>query len=161
MLNRALQADVLLALVMLIVSAVLFYGGWQLPASRWEPMGPGGMPLIVAAGLASLSLILLAQALLKHRSEPTADQERATSLAKGRTPKVLSCIAASFIYLLSLALQLLPFMLATAAYVIAYGIIDGGRGRRDLVVLVATALALGIGVSLILTEILIVQLPGA
>ncbi|MBF9052383.1 hypothetical protein GTA62_20535 [Roseobacter sp. HKCCD9010] len=159
--NRALQADVLLALVMLIISAVLFYGGWQLPASRWEPMGPGGMPLITASALAGLSLILLARVLLKHRSAETADQTRASSLAEGRLPKVLACVAVSFVYLLLLALEILPFMVATVAYIIAYGLIDGGRGRRDLMVLVATALALGIGVSLILTEILIVQLPGA
>ena len=161
MLNRALQADVLLALAMLIISAVLFYGGWQLPASRWEPMGPAGMPLLVAVTIASLSLILLAQALLKHRSEATADQERSASMAEGRGTKVLACVAVSLVYLLSLALELLPFMLATVAYIIAYGLIDGGRGRWDLMLLVATALALGVGASMILTEILIVQLPGA
>lgn len=159
--NKVLQADVLLALAMLVTSGVLFFGGWQLPSSRFEPMGPSGMPLIVAVSLATLSVLLLVQSLLKHRFEPTADQERSARLEPGRGSKVLACIAISLTYLLLLALELLPFMAATVTYVIAYGLVDGNREGRGLISLVVTALSLGIGVSLILTEILIVPLPGA
>lgn len=159
--NKVLQADKLLALVMLVVSAVLLYGGWQLPASRFEPMGPSGMPLIVAITLAALSMVLLITAQLEHHSKPSSDQERSARLDPNRRATVLVCIGVSFVYLLVLAMELLPFMGATVVYIFVYGLIDGHRDRRSLVVLVATALGLGVGVSLLLSEILIVQLPGA
>ena len=159
--NKSLHADMLLALVMLAISAVLFFGGRTLPASRFEPMGPAGMPLTVAAALAALSIVLLVGALLKHRTKPSSDQARSATKNPERRSKVLACVAVSFAYLLTLSLELLPFMAATVAYIIAYGLIDGARQPRALIVLVATALLLGVGVSLILSEVLIVQLPGA
>lgn len=159
--NKSLHADVLLASAMLIVAAVLFVGGLSLPASRFEPMGPSGMPLTVSVVLAALSIVLLVSSYAKHRSRPSADQERVVALDPSRRLSVLACVLVSLVYLLVLALELLPFMLATVAYLIAYGLIEGGFQRRSLMVLVATALIIGVGTSLILSEVLVVPLPGA
>lgn len=158
---KSLHADLLLASAMLIVAAVLFVGGLSLPASRFEPMGPSGMPLTVAVVLAALSIVLLVSSLAKHRSKPSADQGRTVLLDTSRRMSVLACVLVSLVYLLVLAFELLPFMIATVAYLIAYGSIEGGFQRRSLVVLVASALIIGVGTSLILSEVLVVPLPGA
>ncbi len=159
--NKISFSDVALAGTMLLLAALLFIGGWSLPASRFEPMGPSGMPLTVATALAVLSVILLISAIFRHEPDEAAEPSDEVGIDPMHRLRVGLRIAVFFAYLIALATHLLSFMVATVAFLVIYGLIEGDFSRRALLTLVTLAFAIGVGVTLILEKLLAVTLPGA
>jgi putative tricarboxylic transport membrane protein len=67
--------DLLVALGVTLLGAVLLLGSFQIPFGINAVVGPRVFPLIVSAGLTVVGLVLTAGALRGHRAEPAAEED--------------------------------------------------------------------------------------
>lgn len=117
--------DLASGIVMLVISGVVYYGATGIGTSFMaDPVGPAGLPKVLAVVLGVLSLILIAQALLKLWR--TRDKPASETLEKPWRPHLLATgmlgigvgyvVIAEFVgYLVGIALVILAVTLYQGA----------------------------------------------
>ncbi|NQV95390.1 MAG: tripartite tricarboxylate transporter TctB family protein [Sphingomonadales bacterium] len=158
--NSSYQAATIgVPLAGLTFSVVLFLGAQQMPSARFEPMGPAGFPYIISALLFLLSMLDGAIGFFGKQSGVPA--EALPHIGDVGLRRMVFGGACAFAYVIVLQLSLLPFIPASVLFLAGFGLILSNNIRREMLVIGFAALMLGVGVSLLLTRVLIVVLPGA
>lgn len=162
--RRERRADAGLALMMLGVSLVAFWQAWQLPPSRFDPLGPGSFPLALAALLGIMSLAALVMA-LRGRDIGRAEMAMVLGVAGGegnhrRRPWLAAgTLAALVIYGLVLELTGVGFFWASAVLIAGLGIAMGRHGIRDIVIAVAVGVVMSGLLTWLFGRVLLLALP--
>ncbi|MBS7700808.1 MULTISPECIES: tripartite tricarboxylate transporter TctB family protein [unclassified Chelatococcus] len=161
---RERRSDLVFMIIVFAVSAVVLVEASRLPASRFDPLGPGAFPLGICVLLLVLTAFGIVKALLGH-SLGRAETSLLTGVGQ-ETPYRQHPWLAVALYLSTIAyvcvLQFAPvhFTWPTAAYIVAASLLlSRSLVKRTLL----AALAVGASASAILTyifgHILVVALP--
>lgn len=148
-------------LILLVLAGFLFYQGGKLPASAWEPLGPGSFPRIVL-GL----MILLSGAVIVSNARPAlAELKRRREGAPGKAllgwwtrHRLVAIVLALFAFYV-LLLKLLGFVVTTIAFLILVQWWVGPKTRKNLFLAIAVALIFSIGTYYLFQAVLNVFLP--
>jgi hypothetical protein len=152
--RKARRADIGFTVLVLAVATVFLVQAWKLPASRFDPLGPGAFPigiciLLIALAGAGLLLTLLGKTLGR------AETSLIAGVGEGDAGHVRRPALAVFVFIATIlygaVLQFTPvgFFWATAVFVTVNGIAMSRRTPR----LIAIALAVGFATSGALTLI--------
>ena len=138
---------------LMALGGVVAYGALTVGQTRgYSPVGPGFFPLIVAAGLLGFGALLLARTVLR----PDIDLARRAAAEESVTHWPTVGVIAAFLLAYALALGLLGYVLATAAFVPAAArILGSDRPLRDLLIGAVVAVAVYFG----FTEAVGMRLP--
>ncbi|MEJ1159161.1 tripartite tricarboxylate transporter TctB family protein [Prosthecomicrobium sp. N25] len=145
-------ADAVFAGAVLITSLVFLRESWKLPASRFDPLGPGAFPIAICVLLALLSaaaLVLAAAGRDLGAAETSLIVGVGTGEGEGRPRHGLGVFVAlaTAAYAALLGYAPVGFFWATAAYVFATGFAMSDRSLRSALL----ALAVAAGVAAVLT----------
>lgn len=150
-------ARLLSYLVILAVSAYLFFDARALPTSRWDVLGAGAFPQLVFALLALLAVIALVDALRKLPGAAFAGfGAAAVQWLRARH------LVVALLVLFALYLAVLPragFSWSTFAFLLAAQVLLAPRRPVVLAVLVVLALLFSFGLNTLFAEVFNVFLP--
>lgn len=127
----------------------------------FDVVGPDFLPSVVAGTVGVLTLMQLAWFILRWRNgeEETQAVLPAADVWAGRVLAGLFCVLTA-IYVVVLSREWSPFWLATAVYLTLATILLSRRlNWRDLLLGSAIGLVMGIGLQLVFTGLLIIDLP--
>lgn len=163
--NRERQADLGLALVMIAVSAAVWWEASKLRPAPFDPLGPKSFPMWIAGALGLLSvgaiiMILCRRALgrsdtsliLGIGDEAPADYALRPGLALIATGLTVAYVAA-------LTLTSAGFLWATIAYIGVLGWAMSDRTPRHTFIAAAVAVIGGCAITYLFTKIFILDLP--
>ena len=151
--------DIAVAVVMLAFAAAVFRESWNMPVFGGQPLtAPGLFPMITAAAIGLLALIVLAQRLpqaLGWQPVPPAPPEEEL----GSVPKVILC---ALITGLAIALMR-PLGFIAAGIVATAGLMLAGLGRRpsagQAAFIADAAVLLPIATHWLFTQVFLTPLP--
>jgi putative tricarboxylic transport membrane protein len=152
--RRARRADIGFTALVLVVATVFLVQAWKLPASRFDPLGPGAFPigicvlLILLAG-AGFILTLFGKALGQAETSLIVGLDDTGTGHRRRPGLAVFVFAATVLYAAVLQFTPLGFFWATAIFVASTGIAMSRRTPR----LIAIAIAVGFATSGTLTLI--------
>ena len=150
--------------MMLGVSLVAFWQAWQLPPSRFDPLGPGSCPLALAALLGVMSLGALVMA-LRGRDIGRAEMSMVLGVGDGegghrRRPWLaVGTLAALVAYGLVLEFTGLGFFWASAGLIAGLGIAMSRRSPREIAIAVVVGLAMSGLLTWLFGRVLLLSLP--
>jgi putative tricarboxylic transport membrane protein len=147
------QRDVVLAVAVLAIAALVLWESRRIPPPFFERIGPAALPVAIGLLLAALALGLLVWRLVatgRRDEAPAFDFRPARSLA------MLALFAA---YVAAMQQGLLSFRLATVAFVVGAGIAMTGLRPRPVAVLAALAVLTALGTQFVFTRVFYVDLP--
>lgn len=147
-------AALIVPITTIAVSIVMFIGAMALPPARFEPMGPAGLPYIIATALLLLGIADLIQ--LRRTRMPSPDN---TDTSGTRTLIFGTCTILGYVLLLQSGVM--GFVTASALFLIAMGLALSRDLKREMIVIGFVAVIISIGVALLLTRVLVVVLPGS
>lgn len=162
--RRARRADIGFTVLVLVVATVFLVQAWKLPASRFDPLGPGAFPigicilliLLASAGLLfTLSGRLLGQAetsLIVGVGDTDATHRRRPGLA-------VFVFVATILYGAVLQFTPVGFFWATAVFVASTGIAMSKRTPRRIALALFVGLATSGALTLIFGKLLGLLLP--
>lgn len=157
--------DALPALLGLVFGIALIAGAWNLPPSRFEPMGPAGMPRIVGIALIVLAAL---EAIRVARLQPTKPIEtpdeplQDTRVTARKGLGLIVFVVLTFGYLAIVSLGWLSFIPASVLFLFSTGLVlTKTRSAKTLLLLAVVALVIGAGSSRVLQDVLLVRFPGA
>ncbi len=142
---------------LVVLGAAFLREGWHLPDGYFEPMGPRPVPLALAGGIvagAGAMAGMGAWNLLAGRAIANANP--------GYAPRPWAAalmLAATVVYAGALSLALLPYWLATAAFLTVTIALLGEFRRALWLPAGGIGLVMGIGLHLLFTKILVTDLP--
>lgn len=157
-------ADLAFALFCLVVATMVWLEARTLPEAPFDPLGPGSVPLLLAGLLGGLALLLLlrmamgrrvgvaSQSLIVGMGEPGADHPRRPWLA-------VVGFASTVAYVAVMQADLLDFVWATMIYLAALGMLLLPPTRRARLIGLAIAVLGAIGLQLVFSRVLFVDLP--
>ncbi|MEM5544299.1 tripartite tricarboxylate transporter TctB family protein [Sulfitobacter sp. AS92] len=150
-LNGQDRLEIATASVFLLIGIAFCVHSFSLPRAALEPMGPAAVPFAVSFGLSLLSLHMIYGCLRRGATTGTLGD------ALGARFWVTVCLIC--IYLLAMDLAVLPYRIATTAFlfVLTAGLFRFERSK--VLVAAAIALILGFGLTYVFTEILVLDLP--
>ncbi|MBS7742222.1 MAG: tripartite tricarboxylate transporter TctB family protein [Chelatococcus sp.] len=161
---RERRADLAFMIIVFVVSAAVLVEASRLPASRFDPLGPGAFPLGICVLLLVLTAVGIVKALMGH-SLGRAETSLLTGVGQETDYRqhpwlAVALYLSTVIYVCVLQFAPLHFTWPTAAYVIAASLLlSRSLARRTLL----AALVVGASASAILTyifaHILVVALP--
>lgn len=147
-------ATLFVPIATIAVSILIFIGAHALPPARFEPMGPAGLPYIIATALFLLGIADLIQ--LRRTKLPATDD---TDTSGTRT--LILGTGAILGYVLLLQSALVGFVTASAIFLVVMGIALSRDLKREIIILGVVAVMVSIGAALLLTRVLVVVLPGS
>jgi putative tricarboxylic transport membrane protein len=139
---------------LLVLAGLLYWQAGKVPVPPFVPIGPAFYPRAILVLLASLSLWLILEALIRGGSA------RPATRAEGPTPNrrlVLLCFAIFAGYIAGLSL--LGYLLSTGLFVLALSWAMGPRSARELPKLLALAIGTTLATYMIFEKYLHVFLP--
>jgi hypothetical protein len=162
--RRARRADVGFTVFVLLVTTVFLIQAWKLPASRFDPLGPGAFPI----GICILLVVLAGAGLVYTLSGRTLGQAE-TSLIVGigdsesghqrRPGLAVFVFVATILYGAVLQFTPVGFFWATAVFVAATGMAMSRRTPRLIVIAILVGLATSGALTLIFGKLLGLLLP--
>lgn len=161
---RGRGADFAFALAMLVLSAVVGWQAAKLPGSRFDPLGPGAFPKLLAGVLGACSLVLLARLALGLRVGE-ADTALVLGVQGGddghrRRPWLaVGVYLATALYVAVLTFSGVGFFWITAAYLAVIGVAMTNRSARRVGVAAGVAVASAGAVTFLFTKVFVVDLP--
>lgn len=162
--QRARRADIGFTVLVLVVATVFLVQAWKLPASRFDPLGPGAFPvgicvlLILLAGT-GLVLALFGKTLGQAETSLIAGVDDAGSGHRRRPGLAIFVFIATMLYGAVLQFTPLGFFWATAIFVASNGIAMSRRTPRLIAIAVAVGLATSGALTLIFGKLLGLLLP--
>lgn len=159
------RTDALAAAVVLAVACVAFVAGWREPPAVYDPLGPGTVPIVAAAVLFALGLVLMIRALLGLKIGQAAQSliggldAAATEVDYPLRPGLAAfAFAATAAYVAAIWLNV-PFFLSTFAFLAGLGLAMS-RLRRPLVWWVGgSSLVATVAIEYVFRKVLLVPLP--
>lgn len=161
------RADLVLAVVVLVMSGAVYFRAAQLPPPLFDPLGSAAIPQFIAVVLAVLSVaIVVRRYVLLARRQPAeaAPAAQADEAVDGVAAPLQPMIAAFaivivFLYVLSMGLGLLGFREATIPFIIALGGALSRFRRSSMVVLIPAAFVLAFALAWLFSDVMYVDLP--
>jgi putative tricarboxylic transport membrane protein len=150
------RADSLLALGLILLSAVVIWAANQLPPPFFDPLGSAAVPRFVAGLLIVLALAVVGRCLTIPVTSTRSDGEEEVRPA----PWVaLGALTASVAYVGVMHAGLLGFAPASTLFVIALGAILARGERSALLWMIPLAVITGYGLNYLLTGVFYIDLP--
>lgn len=163
--ERRVGPDLAFGLFCLVVAGVMYFEASKLPDSPFDPLGPGSVPMMVAALLAGLAVVLLGRLAL-GRAVGSAALSLIAGMSSGEEPTHRRRpITAVVGYLLTIAyvavmhLDWLDFLWATLVYMFVLGILLLPRTPTAWLTAAVIAVVSAVSMQYIFTRILFVDLP--
>lgn len=124
------KADLMLAVGMIIFSALVYWGSLELPAPRYEPLGSAAIPQGLAVIMAVLSVLLILRALPHLKTF----KEKSSSIEDVTPRPMLSVIifVLTVIFIAVLDFDILSFIPAGIIYMTAIGYFLTHRNLKRL-----------------------------
>lgn len=159
------QAELILALCMVVLSAAVWFAADSLPPPIFDPLGSAAVPKLVAIVVALLSAAMLGQRLsgtadrgaVPDPGDPAEDGREAVAplrpwIAVGSFLAMAGCPAV-------MAAGLLGFRETTFIFILALGGLLSRFSRRTMTILVPTAAVLAVGLSWLFGGVIYIDLP--
>lgn len=161
--DGARRADLGFTAAVIATAALFLHQAWQLPSSRFDPLGPGAFPIAICVLLLVLSGFGLVS-VLRGRSLGRAETSLiigidAQALHRRRPALAAFVLAATIAYTLVLQFAPVDFAAATAVYVAVAGVAMGRRTRRHILIAVAVGIGAGACLTLVFGGLLGLVLP--
>ena len=161
--SRGGSADAVFCACVLLASLVFLMQAWKLPASRFDPLGPGSFPIAISILLALLSACGLGLS-LAGRSLGEAETSMILGVsnpegARRRPWLAVFVFLAAVLYAAALQWDLIGFFLATTIFVSCAGFAMSKRTRRTAAVALAVALGVSAMLTLVFGKLLGLPLP--
>lgn len=167
--SPAARRDLLLSLFVFLIGVVIYLGALDIPPPRFDPLGSAAVPKTIAVCLMVLAGLLVLQNALGLRggliSAPRSiegtdevaenvDEYRPDPLAAG------AAFLLPVVYILLIQYGLFDFAIGSTLFVFAYGFVFMPVIRRNLILwLVPVSIVIGIGLTLIYTQLFTIDLP--
>ena len=158
------RADIGFTVLVLAVATVFLVQAWKLPASRFDPLGPGAFPigicilLIVLAGT-GLVLTLLGRTLGQAETSLIVGVDGADAGHQRRPGLAVFVFIATIVHCAVLQFTPVGFFWATAVFVAATGIAMSKRTPRLIMIALAVGVATSGALTLIFGKLLGLLLP--
>jgi Tripartite tricarboxylate transporter TctB family len=157
------SADAIFCASVLLVSLIFLVQAWKLPASRFDPLGPGSFPIAICILLALLSACGLGLS-LAGRSLGEAETSMILGVsdeggARRRPWLAVFVFLAVVAYAAALQWDLIGFFFATTIFVSCAGFAMSRRTRRAAAVALAVALGISATLTLVFGKLLGLPLP--
>ncbi len=158
----ARAADAIFALGAAALSAAVYFGARDLPESPFDPLGPAAFPLALAALLACLAAIQIVR-LAFGLATGASDVVMVHGLGGDGTHRPRVGLAAAIYamtvgYAVALALGA-GFLVPTAIYVVAAGVMLAGRARREITKATCVGAVVAVAVWSLFTHVFLLQWP--
>lgn len=153
-------ADIVLAVVVLLFAAAVYWQTLGLPPPRYEPLGSARLPQVLCVMMGVFALIILARGVAALRRRRIEAEPPAPALPYRKRPML-----AAGIYLLTAAFvavmdfRLLGFTWAGLIFVFAAGLLLSDFDRRQAPWLAGFAVILAFGSYTIFTRLFYIDLP--
>ena len=143
-------------LALLGIAGMMFVHAGGLPSSAWEPIGSGSFPRLMLAILALLNVLMIIKeaAKLRHTSALASGSIGAWAWRHRLAFGVLGLFT-----LYAFAMPLFGFRWATLPFVLACQVLLGARRPRQLVIAVAIALLMSVGLDALFRHVFTISLP--
>ena len=158
------KADIVFALVIILVSTVIYWQTLGLPPPRYEPLGSAAVPRALAIIMAVLALLVLIRALRSNMR--SSNNPADTSSSAGHTATYIRrpwLAAFSFVlvcaYVAAMDQKLLGFIPATIGFLLLIGLLLNRGNWRQLPWLAGFACVLTLACHLIFTKVFYIDLP--
>ena len=151
------KVDIALSIAVIVLSVVVYVAAMDLPPAHWEPLGSAALPQGLAVIMALLSVIVLVRGVLALRTyEAPKPKEREF---KRRPWTSVGMFALTSAYVAAMDLELLGFVEATIAFLVALCLLFTRAERRLIPWIVGFAVVIAVGNYLIFTQFLYIDLP--
>jgi len=132
---RALKADAILAVAIVVVATIYLVADASLPSARiGDPLGPKAFPALIGGGLILSALLLLVETWNKRRALTDADSARRTAEERHLAFVLVAMVIWTGLYYL--AFEVLGYPLATPLFLL--GLLSYfNRGRHVVNLIVA------------------------
>jgi hypothetical protein len=158
-------ADVAFAVFSLAVAGVTWWEARGLPPGKFDPLGPGAVPILLCYVMAALGgLILLRVALglaVGHARQSllVGLHAEGDDAADRRPGRAVVTVALTVAYVLAMHRGWLAFLPATAGFLAILGAVLVSRTARAQAISLVVALATAVFLDLVFRRILILDLP--
>lgn len=163
--RRERRADLGLALVMMIISAVVWWEASKLASAPFDPLGPKSFPMWIAAALGLLSLVAII-IILVGRALGRSDTSLILGIGDGtptdyalRPGLALIASLLTVAYVAALTLTGAGFLWVTIAYIGALGWAMSDRTPRHAIIAAVIAVVAGGAITYLFTKIFVLDLP--
>ncbi len=161
--DAAGRVDLLLALAVTLLAALVYWQADQLPPPFFDPLGSAAVPKFVALVLVALSAAVV---LLRLKAKPgMTDPDAGVQTPVDEEPvepavwTALASIVLPVIYVAAMQAGVLAFAQASTLLVLALGALFARFQPRLLLALVPVAFLAGYGLDYLFTNVLYVDLP--
>jgi hypothetical protein len=154
--------DILLAVLLIAVAGVFYWGTLGLKPGTYEPLGSASAPRAICAGLAILAGIILAGAIRRilSRKKEGSPEKVTEPLSYTRRPGLaIVFIAISIGYVGLMAFGLVGFAGATLIYLLLSGSALTRIDIKRIPTLIVIGVVLGFGCYYLFTQVFVVDLP--
>jgi putative tricarboxylic transport membrane protein len=151
------KADILLAVGMIIFSAIVYQGSLELPPPRYEPLGSGAIPKGLAAIMTALSILLIIRALPHLKSFKKIGDQITDVTPRPKLSALVLGLTAAFIAVLDF--EILTFIPAGIIYMTAVGYFMTHGNFKRLPYFFAFSVAMVVGNYYLFTKIFYIDLP--
>lgn len=158
--NKNLNADIIGALLLIIVCIVLYFNTLTLPPPLLDILGDAFFPKLAIFALASLSMALLIQSLLEKRKIKIRKTEIEEKEKKPLYKLSWGLLSTYCIYTLILSFKWLGYVSATIIFLPIFMLIIGSKENKiNWVAFICIALFGSFGIAYIIQDILGLFLP--
>lgn len=157
MASRAKRGEIALAVALIVLSGIIWYGAAKLPPPYFDPIGSAAFPKAMAIVITGLSLIMVTQSFRVSDERPVA--EGAGEFPRPRYLLAVAMYGLMIIYAAIMQEKLLGFAPSTMLFVITAGAILGRFRLRQLLVSIAISIVLGYGGEYVFTRVFFIDLP--
>jgi putative tricarboxylic transport membrane protein len=151
------KSDIILAIGMIIISAVVYIGAMELPPPRYEPLGSGAIPKGLAVIMAVLSVFLIIRA-LPHLKTFEGNHDEITDI----TPRPLLAaitFGLTMLFIAVLDFEILSFMPAAIIYMTSIGYFLTHRNLKRMPYYFAFSVVMVVGNYYLFTKVFYIDLP--
>lgn len=148
-------SDIVLALTTMLIAVLGLVATFDLPAATLEPIGPAAFPKWASIILFCLGTVVLVRAVLIARTASSKKDSPPTQ--RYRLALWLSLL--SLVYIGGMSLELFGFRWGTVVYAFALTIALFDHRPKYIPVAFVIAIALGVGLHYLFTQIFFIDLP--
>jgi putative tricarboxylic transport membrane protein len=150
----------ILAMVLIVLSAGIYWGTMDLVVSPFEPLGAAAFPRVIAVVVGLLSMWLLVFPNEANAPEPELDRvNRGEEAAKSTPLMAWATVACALLFAAALQTRLVSFGIAATVFLVVLMSILTRFNRNAIVMTMVLAAIFGFGLEYIFTSVFVVDLP--
>ena len=162
--NSTIKTDLVLSIVLLGISALVYWETLGLPESPYEPMGPAFVPKVLSVIIGALALLLLAKSLRDRLKGAVAiasapEEPFQTDYWVKQPLMAVAGMVLTVAYIASMHSGLLGFRAATISFIMLSGSLLTKMKMRLIPIFILIACIMGLGGHYIFTKVFVVDLP--